>query len=161
MKPNRARQRICGALVALVVAVTGMAPAGAQEVPPGGQFVDDDGLAAEGYIEAIAAADVTRGCNPPENDRFCPERTLTRAEMASIFVRALDLATSSSDHFIDDEESVHEANIDALAGAGITVGCNPPANDRFCPDRFVTRGEMAAFLARAFAYTDGADSDAF
>ena len=37
-----------------------------------------------------------------------------------------------------------------LADAGITKGCNPPANDRFCPDDRVTRGQMAAFLNRAF-----------
>ncbi len=35
------------------------------------------------------AAGVTKGCNPPDNDQFCPERPLIRAEMASFFVRAL------------------------------------------------------------------------
>jgi len=33
--------------------------------------------------------------------------------------------------------------------AGITAGCDPPVNDRFCPDDVVTRGQMAAFLHRA------------
>jgi len=28
------------------------------------------------------------------------------------------------------------------------MGCNPPTNDRFCPNDYVTRGQMAAFLAR-------------
>jgi hypothetical protein len=42
-----------------------------------------------------------------------------------------------------------ELAIDRLGTAGITQGCNPPDNDRFCPDRLVTRGQMAAFLARA------------
>ena len=32
-----------------------------------------------------------------------------------------------------------------LAAAGITRGCNPPANDRYCPGDPVTRGQMAAF----------------
>ena len=36
-----------------------------------------------------------------------------------------------------------------LANAGVTRGCNPPRNDRFCPDDYVTRGQMAAFLVRA------------
>jgi hypothetical protein len=36
-----------------------------------------------------------------------------------------------------------------LASAGITRGCNPPANDRFCPKDRVTREQMAAFLHRA------------
>jgi hypothetical protein len=30
----------------------------------------------------------------------------------------------------------------------ITVGCNPPANTRFCPNDNVTRGQMSAFLKR-------------
>jgi hypothetical protein len=35
-----------------------------------------------------------------------------------------------------------------LADNDITRGCNPPANTLFCPDGFVTRGQMAAFLYR-------------
>ena len=30
----------------------------------------------------------------------------------------------------------------------ITRGCNPPSNTLYCPDDFVTRGQMAAFLYR-------------
>ena len=48
-----------------------------------------------------------------------------------------------------DSAGVFEANIEALAEAGITRGCNPPLNDRFCPGDAVTRGQMAAFLVRA------------
>jgi hypothetical protein len=36
-----------------------------------------------------------------------------------------------------------------LATAGVTRGCNPPANDLFCPEDPVTRGQLAAFLRRA------------
>ena len=50
--------------------------------------------------------------------------------------------------FTDDDNSVFEADIEWLASHGITAGCNPPANDNFCPDDFVTRGQMAAFLHR-------------
>lgn len=35
-----------------------------------------------------------------------------------------------------------------MAETGVTKGCNPPANDRYCPDDNVTRGEMAAFIHR-------------
>ena len=51
--------------------------------------------------------------------------------------------------FTDDDGSVHEGYIEAVATEGITVGCNPPANSLFCPDDPVTRGQMAAFLVRA------------
>jgi hypothetical protein len=30
----------------------------------------------------------------------------------------------------------------------ITVGCNPPANTRYCPDDNVTRGQISAFMRR-------------
>lgn len=147
------------AALAVVLLTLPLTPAGAAELPPGGTFVDDDELLTEGWIEAIAAIGVTRGCNPPTNDKYCPDRTVIRAEMASFLVRALKLPRATADHFIDDEDSVHESEINALFEAGITKGCNPPANDRFCPDSKTTRGQMAAFLNRAFGYpaTGGAD----
>lgn len=37
-----------------------------------------------------------------------------------------------------------------LADAGVTRGCNPPANTEFCPDDGVTRGQMAAFMERFY-----------
>jgi hypothetical protein len=69
--------------------------------------------------------------------------------MAAFLVRALDLSAGDSVDFVDDDGSVFEADIEKLAAAGITRGCNPPTNDRFCPDDSVTRGQMAAFLHRA------------
>lgn len=123
----------------------------AAQLPPGGSFTDDDGSVHESDIEAIAAADITRGCNPPWNDQFCPTRSVTRGEMAAFLTRAFQLPPGP-DRFIDDALSVFQADINALAESGITRGCNPPDNDRFCPGRPVTRGEMAAFLTRAYGY---------
>jgi hypothetical protein len=69
--------------------------------------------------------------------------------MASFLVRALDLPEPEDpDHFIDDDGSIHERDIDSIAESGITAGCTP---DRYCPTESVTRGQMAAFLNRAFA----------
>jgi len=56
--------------------------------------------------------------------------------------------------FVDDNGSLHESNIEKIANAGITLGCNPPLNDWFCPANSVTRAEMAAFLIRALDETD-------
>jgi hypothetical protein len=44
-----------------------------------------------------------------------------------------------------------------MAASGVTRGCNPPGNDRFCPDDLVTRGQMAAFMRR-FARFLGAEN---
>jgi hypothetical protein len=69
--------------------------------------------------------------------------------MAAFLVRALDLPAGASNVFADDNGLVFEDDIEALAAAGITRGCNPPTNDRYCPNNNVTRGQMAAFLIRA------------
>jgi hypothetical protein len=114
-------------------------------------FIDDDTTPFEQDIERIQVAGITKGCNPPANDRFCPNDPVTRGEMAAFLARALDLPAGDPDTFRDDDTSVFETDIDALATSGITKGCNPPANDRFCPDDAVTRAQMAAFLFRALS----------
>lgn len=121
-------------------------------LPPGGTFVDDDGSVHEGDIEAIAAEGITQGCNPPTNNRFCPEDVVTRGQMAAFIVRALELEASAPDRFVDDNGNRFEDAIDRIAAAEITLGCNPPTNDRFCPDQPMTRATMAAMLVRAFDY---------
>jgi hypothetical protein len=124
-------------------------------------FIDDDGSVFEADIEWLAAEGVTRGCNPPINDMFCPAASVTRGQMAAFLTRALGLTDQLADPFTDDDDSVFEADIEKLAAAGITRGCNPPANDMFCPAASVTRGQMAAFLVRALGYSDAGPGDLF
>ncbi|MCH7668565.1 MAG: S-layer homology domain-containing protein [Acidobacteria bacterium] len=57
--------------------------------------------------------------------------------------------TDPGGSFTDDDGSVHEGSIEAISAKAITLGCNPPANTRFCPESPITRGQMAAFLTRA------------
>lgn len=68
--------------------------------------------------------------------------------MATFLVKAFKLAASSNDLFVDDEDSLHEANINALGNASITSGCDS-AKKLYCPSSFVTRGQMATFIRRA------------
>ncbi len=112
-------------------------------------FSDDDGSIFESNIEALAEAGITKGCNPPFNTRYCPNQPVTRGEMAAFLDRALNLDNPDKDTFSDDDGSIFESNIEALAEAGITKGCNPPLNTRYCPNQPVTRAQMAAFLNRA------------
>lgn len=114
-----------------------------------GGFGDVGGSVHSADIERLADLGISRGCNPPNNDRFCPDDAVTRAQMATFLVRTFDLAPVGNGTFTDTSDSLHAADIDALAASGITFGCNPPTNDRFCPNGTVTRGQMAAFLARA------------
>jgi hypothetical protein len=116
----------------------------------GDLFTDDDGHTFENDIDKLGTAGVTKGCNPPDNDRFCPDDRVTRGAMAAFLVRALGYTDNGGGNlFIDDDGSTFENDIDRLATAGVTKGCNPPVNDKFCPNDFVTRGQMAAFLHRA------------
>jgi hypothetical protein len=117
--------------------------------PGDGLFWDDDISIFEADIEKIAVAGITAGCNPPTNNRFCPNDHLTRGQMAAMLVRALNLTANNGTDFVDDNDSIFETDIEKLATAGITTGCNPPTNNRYCPDDKVTRGQMAAFLVRA------------
>ena len=57
--------------------------------------------------------------------------------------------TPAEDLFTDDDGSVHEDDINRIASLGITRGCATEPEPLFCPDRSVTRAEMAAFLLRA------------
>ena len=142
------------AVVILVALVVALFPGRAEALTVNGRFSDDNGHPLENGIEAIAYAGITFGCNPPSNSRYCPDETMTRAQAAAFVARALNLTDTGGDHFRDDNGHPLEDAINRLAEAEITLGCNPPANDRFCPNRGLTRAEFAAFLARAYDLPD-------
>jgi hypothetical protein len=154
--------RILSVSIVAAVVIASMTATAFADLPPGGTFTDDNGNVHEAYIEAIAAVGITRGCNPPINDEYCPSDDLARGEMAAFLVRTLGLTDDGGkDWFTDDDGSVFEADINKLAQARITRGCNPPANDQYCPQDRVTRGQMAAFLVRAYGYADPGAGDFF
>ncbi len=145
-------------LVAIVVAA--LAPVAADAAD--GTFTDDDNSIFEADIEWMAGNGYTYGCNPPDNDMFCPDDPVTRGQMAAFMSRALGLTDGvGADLFTDDDNSIFESAIDRIGTVGITLGCNPPDNDMFCPDDPVTRGQMAAFMSRALGLTDGVGADLF
>ena len=106
-------------------------------------FTDDEASIHEADINRLAASGITAGCSPTQ---FCPGAAVTREQMASFLVRGLGLPATGTDFFTDDEDSMHEADINRLAASGITSGCSPT---QFCPRQEVTREQMAAFLHRA------------
>jgi hypothetical protein len=106
-------------------------------------FADDNGSGHEANINRVAEAAITLGCG---DRKYCGSELVNRAQMASFLSRALDLPSSSVNWFSDDEGSSHEANINRVADAAITLGCRAGL---YCPYEVVTRGQMAAFLHRA------------
>ncbi len=117
-------------------------------------FSDICGSAFRTSIEWMAAEGITTGCDPAKK-LFCPDAKVTRGQMADFLAKALKLP-AGPEAFTDDNGTPFEASINAVAKAGISAGCsaNPP---KFCPDADVTRGQMAAFLAKALALPDGPD----
>ena len=118
-------------------------------LPPGGAYVEDGGIHEDG-IEATAAEGWPAGCNP-RSGWYCLSRTATRGEMAAFLVKRLAFGPTGDDFFSDDDGHPFEDAINRLGAAGVSQGCNPPANDHFCPDTEMTRDQMTTFLTRALA----------
>ena len=125
-------------------------------------FTDIDGHIFKNAIEWLADEGITQGCNPPTNNKFCPNDFVTRGEMAVFLVRALHYTDNGGGNlFIDDDGLFYENSADRLKTAKVTLGCNPPANNKYCGESHVTRGQMAAFLVRAMGYTDNGGGNLF
>ena len=121
-----------------------------QRTPAGGQgaplpFSDISGSPFQADIQWLVDQGITSGCG---GGRFCPRAVVTRDQMASFIARALGLPAAGTDYFGDDNGSIHEADINRVAAAGITNGC---AAGLYCPGAQVRRDQMASFLARALA----------
>ncbi|OGP73783.1 MAG: hypothetical protein A2V86_01405 [Deltaproteobacteria bacterium RBG_16_49_23] len=99
-------------------------------------------------IERLRTLNVTLGCGP---NLYCPLGNVTRQEMASFLVRAVDGADATvcaGDVFNDVPLGApHCANIERLRTLNVTLGCSA---GMYCPANNVLRDQMAAFLARAF-----------
>jgi hypothetical protein len=110
-------------------------------------FDDDAGSIHEDSINRLAAAGIARG---RPGGRFEPAVGLTRAQLATLLVRAFDLPPASADvTFVDvSAGNIHADSIERVAAAGITRGCDA-AGIRFCPDATVSRGQLASLLGRA------------
>jgi hypothetical protein len=117
------------------------------DVPPSNPFY--------AFIEEMAIRGITLGCgtNAQGQPLYCPSSPVTREQMAAFIIRALgefNPPTPMSQRFNDVPPSNIFYNfIDRMAVLQITLGCSvsPPL---YCPSNSVTRGQMAAFLVRAF-----------
>lgn len=76
--------------------------------------------------------------------------------VTALIVAPLTAIASHTFTDVSDSNTFHE-DIDWLAGADITKGCNPPTNDEFCPNDSVTRGQMSAFMRRFAQFIDAED----
>ena len=107
---------------------------------------------ASNYIQRLYNVRITGGCGA-HPFRYCPETTVTRAQMAVFLERGVHgssyspPAVGNSTGF-SDVPITHWAAawIKQLAADRITGGC---ATGKYCPEGAVTRAQMAIFLLKA------------
>jgi hypothetical protein len=98
-----------------------------------------------GFIEKLADDGVTGGCTATH---FCPDAPVTRGQMAVFIEAALGNPSNPCTGRFSDVPIGHPfcGFIERLSDDGITGGCG---GGNFCPDKPVTRAEMAVFLVAA------------
>lgn len=117
-------------------------------------YTDDEESVHEGAINALTEAGIAFGC---AENVYCGGSVITRAELAAFFVYAFGYPPSSDGPFVDVAGSPFEAEINALAGVGLTSGCDEPAG-LYCPGEGLTRAQYASFMMRAIDYIEDASS---
>jgi peptidyl-Asp metalloendopeptidase len=107
-----------------------------------------------GHIEAMRTDGITSGCTATT---YCPESSVTRAQMAVFVLRSRCGAgyvpnTPGAPTFSDVPLShPFVAYIEKMYSLGITSGC-ATGPLRYCPDAEVTRGQMSIFVERAYPF---------
>lgn len=111
---------------------------------PGKSFADIADHPDREAIEALAARGVIGGRSESE---FVPEGKMTRAEFATIVVRALGLSPRTNNRFADvTPEKWYAASVGAANEYGIVYG---DSETTFNPEGTITREEAAVMVARA------------
>jgi len=110
------------------------------DVPPSNPFY--------AFIEEMAIRQITLGCG---GGNYCPGDPVLRDQMAAFIIRGLGEFNPPDPPF-QRYLDVPPSNpfyrfIDRMAVLQITLGCG---GGNYCPSLAVTRGQMAAFLVRAF-----------
>ena len=126
---------------------------------PGSGFEDTAPSLHREAIDCAAWWGIVNGFSPTA---FVPDGNITRGQVAAMIARAIRAAdgvlpTAPADAFPDDDGSIFEADINALAEEGVILG-QPDGN--FNPDGNVTRAQLASLVARAYLFVTGADLDA-
>jgi hypothetical protein len=95
-------------------------------------------------VDWLAETGITKGCTATT---YCPDGTVTRAEMAAFLWRLEGSPEGSTPANFSDvsADSFAGPAIDWLLASGTTTGCTQWS---YCPQGLVTRAEMFTFLNR-------------
>lgn len=153
---------VAGSLLFLPLAIAGPAaaapePQDTQQACPEGEVPEDgfDDVPDSNVHESAIDCAVHNGLAVGRTrELYAPEAPVTRGQLASFVLNLLHSngehrLSSGGDRFVDDENSVHENNINTLAESGIVSGRTQTAYD---PDGLAGRDQVAAVLVRAIEY---------
>jgi hypothetical protein len=105
------------------------------------------------WIDELYGAGITGGCATTPILLYCPDATVTRAQMAVFLLKGIHgssytpPAVGASTGFTDVPVGYWAAAwVKQLAAEGITGGCGTGI---YCPDATVTRAQMAVFLLKS------------
>ena len=121
----------------------------------GAPFTD---LAGDVHATAVSCLSARQIANGTTATTYSPSRTVTREQMAAFLARLLTasgvrLTPDPLAVFSDvDPASVFATSIDQLAAVGVVRGTSATT---YSPSAAVTRGQMAAFLVRAYELATG------
>lgn len=106
---------------------------------------------ARSSIEFIAAKGITEGVG---GNKFNPSDKLTRAQLVAMIVRAFSLEDASAENKFTDVATTnwYYSAVVSAAKAGIISGTS---KDKFEPNAYVTRQDMATIIARALTAVKG------
>lgn len=108
------------------------------------------------HEEAIACLDWWNIAGGLGDGTFGPEQNVTRGQLASFLARLIRDTTATlpagTNAFTDDNGSPFEADINALAAAGIAHGTTATT---FEPNADISRAEVTALVVRGYEYVAG------
>lgn len=137
-RPRRFRRfsvvSVAALMVTTVIATAVIASNVFTDVPDTNQF--------HGSITWMSENEVTRGCNPPDNDQYCPTDNVSREQMASFMRRLAQTQGTVGDEVTDASDQV---TIDAATGIEVaSIQVTPKAEANVALNAHVTIGSTAA-----------------
>jgi hypothetical protein len=112
--------------------------------------IDIDGHWAESALYTFLYADLVKGYyNSNGEVEVRPDQSISRAELVTILVRAKQISANGSGKSFTDVKagSWYYTPVSTASAANIVGGVT---EDKFAPNRLVTRAEIATIIARAF-----------
>lgn len=118
-----------------------------EPLQPRKSFVDIKSHWAMDEIEILAGKGIISGMS---DDYFMPDEKITRAQFAALLFRLLELKSEEYKGMFNDvnAEDWYSTTVESVAKAGIVLGYN----DNFCPNKEISREEMAVMIIRALEY---------